>query len=75
MMLELSKSMRWWNDHECFPMFDPLAQVMTFLMCSFLGVAGKRDLPGGVLITEGGGVKCCCGVTCGVIVAGKRDDT
>ena len=36
MTLELSKSMRWSNDHACFAMFDPLAQVLTFLTCSFL---------------------------------------
>ena len=31
MTLELSKSMRWSNDHACFAMFDPLAHVLTFL--------------------------------------------
>jgi len=38
MTLELSKSMRWSNDHACFAMFDPLAHVLTFLKCSFLRV-------------------------------------
>ena len=36
MTLELSKSMRWSNDHACFAMFEPLAQILTFLICSFL---------------------------------------
>ena len=36
MTLELSKSMQWLNDHACFAMFDPLAHVLTFLICSFL---------------------------------------
>ena len=39
MTLELSKSMRWPNDHTCFAMFDPLAHVLTFLTCSFLRVS------------------------------------
>ena len=34
--LELSKSMRWSNDHECFAMFDPLVCDFTFVICSFL---------------------------------------
>ena len=34
MTLELSKSMRWSNDHACFAMFNPLAHVLTFLICS-----------------------------------------
>ena len=42
MMLELSKSIRWLNDHACFSMFDSLAQVLTFLMCSFLRVSAKK---------------------------------
>ena len=29
MTQELSKSMRWSNDHACFAMFDPLAHVLT----------------------------------------------
>ena len=33
MTLELSKSMRWSNDHACFAMFNPLAHVLTFLTC------------------------------------------
>ena len=38
MTQELSKSMRWPNDHACFAMFDPSAHVLTFLICSFLQV-------------------------------------
>ena len=35
MTQRLSKSMQWPNDHACFAMFDPLAHVLTFLICSF----------------------------------------
>ena len=34
MTLELSKPMRWSNDHACFAMFDLLAHVLTFLIRS-----------------------------------------
>ena len=44
MTLELSKSMRWSNDHACFAMFEPLAQVLTFLICSFLRVSKQRPV-------------------------------
>ena len=44
MTLELSKSMRCSNDHACFTMFDPLAHVLTFLMCSFLRVSKHRPV-------------------------------
>ena len=44
MTLELSKSMRWSNGHTLFVMFDPLAQVLTFLMCSFLRVSKHRPV-------------------------------
>ena len=44
MTLELSKSMRWSNDHACFAMFDPLAHVLTFLTCSFLRVSKHRPV-------------------------------
>ena len=33
--LELSKSMRWSNDHACFAMFRPLEHVLTFLIIMF----------------------------------------
>ena len=42
--LELSKSMLWSNDQACFAMFDPLAHVLTFLMCSFLQVSKQRPV-------------------------------
>ena len=44
MTLGLSKSMRWSNDHACFAMFEPLAQVLTFLICSFLRVSKSKTL-------------------------------
>ena len=44
MTLELSKSMRWSNDHACFAMFDPLAHVLTFLTSSFLQVSKHRPV-------------------------------
>ena len=44
MTLELSKSMRWSNDHACFAMFDPLVHVLTFLTCSFLRVSKHRPV-------------------------------
>ena len=36
MTQELSKSMRWPNDHACFAMFDPLTHVLASLICFFL---------------------------------------
>jgi len=44
MTLELSKSMRWSNDLACFAVFDPLAHVLTFLICSFLWVLKHRPV-------------------------------
>ena len=41
---ELSKSMRWSIDHACFAMFDPLAHVLTSLMCSFLWVSKHQPV-------------------------------
>ena len=35
MMLELSKSIRWSNDHACFTTVEPLAQVLTSLSDMF----------------------------------------
>ena len=32
MSLELSKSMRWSNDHACFAMFDPLAHDISDML-------------------------------------------
>lgn len=34
--------MRWSNDPACFAMPEPLAQVLTFLMCSFLRISKHR---------------------------------
>ena len=44
MTLELSKSMQWSNGRACFAMFDPLAHVLTFLMCSFLRVYPSKAI-------------------------------
>ena len=43
MTLELSKSIRWSNDHGCFAMFELLAHVFTFLISSFLQVSKQNN--------------------------------
>jgi len=48
MTWELSKSMRWSNDHACIAMFDPLAHVLTFLICTFLRVSKHRPVSPGI---------------------------
>ena len=44
MTIELLKSILWLNDHACFAIFDLLAKVFTFLMCSFLLVSKQRPV-------------------------------
>ena len=43
MTLELSKSIRWSNDHACFAMFELLAHFFTFLISSFLRVSKQNN--------------------------------
>ena len=40
----LSITLEWSTDHECFAMFDSLAHVLKFLICSFLRVSKQRPV-------------------------------
>ena len=42
--VELLKLISWFNNQACFATLDPVANVFTFLICSFLRVSRQRPV-------------------------------